>query len=312
MAHEPKWIDAKPDEPVTQVAARTLKSRLASVQQYLPLAAMRYQEDIEYVHQLRVCARRAEAALEMYGDLLPEWRAAWVARQLRRIRKATNEARDDDVFARRLSEDKAPGATRLLKRVRKHRVEAQKSVRNVHVLMTKKNGRFDRRVAKLLKRVRLRGKRRKQKEPTYRAWAKEHLRDILADFYDSAQSELNSTEQLHRFRIVGKKLRYAMELLSAAFDSDLRKNAYPLLETLQERLGIINDHASAIIRIEHWMTESEDGKRAVYLGELLTSEKHQLEEASRRFSAWWTAKRRGEMSAALDRALRQKAAQKST
>jgi len=303
VAHKSKWISAQGDEPVTEVAVRALRSRLEPVQEYLPLAANQHEEDIEYIHQLRVWTRRADAAIEMYRELLPEWRAAWIEEQLGRIRKATNAARDADVFARRLEDDQAPGAARLLKHVLEQRTEVQQRVLEVYERLTKKKGRFGRRVEKLLKRVRLRGKRQKSQEPTYRAWAENHLRPVLDEFFELAAGDLNDTDSLHQFRIVGKKLRYAMELLSAAFDSELRRNAYPLLETLQDRLGKVNDHASALVRIQHWIEESDDSKKAKYLGEMLQSEQDALQQSRRQFSAWWTAERRHEMRGAFDDAL---------
>ena len=300
MAHAPKWISAAGDERITVVAVQSLKSRLEPVQRFLPLAALKYEEDVEYVHQLRVWTRRADAAIEMYRELLPEWRAAWIQEQLGRIRKATNEARDDDVFALRLEKDKAPAAAKLLKRVREHRAQAQWPVLEVYERLTKKKGRFDRRVDKLLKRVRLRGKRQKQNEPTYRVWAEGHLRPILDDFFEMAESDLHSTERLHQFRIVGKNLRYAMELLSAAFSSDLRKNVYPLIEMLQSQLGQVNDHASAAERIHRWISENKDPDRANYLGEILKSEQNKLKESRSEFAQWWTPKQRKQLRAAFD------------
>jgi CHAD domain-containing protein len=298
-----KWISANSDDPVTEVAAQSLKSRLRPVQEYLPLAAKNHEDDVEYVHHLRVWTRRADAAIEMYRDLLPDWRAAWIEKQLGRIRKATNDARDNDVLAMRLAEDKAPAAAKLLKRVRAQRVEDQQAVRAVYKRMIRDDGRFDRRVEKLLKRVRLRGKRSKSQVPTYRAWAVEHLRPILDDFFETAESDLNDTESLHQFRIVGKKLRYAMELLSAAFGSELRSKAYPLLETLQDQLGEVNDHASALVRLGHWIEETKDSDRAKYLSELLKSEQGQLKESRRRFSAWWSADKRAELREVFEQVL---------
>jgi CHAD domain-containing protein len=269
----------------------------------LPLAATKHEADIEYVHQLRVWTRRAAAAIEMYRELLPKWRAAWMEKQLGRIRQATNDARDDDVFALRLSDDETSAAAALRKRVGEHRTESQNAVREVYERLTKKKGRFDRRVTKLLKRVRVRGKQGKSKVPTYRDWASDHLRPILAEFFEMADGDLQNTDHLHQFRIAGKKLRYAMELLSAAFDSDLQTNAYPLFETLQDQLGKVNDHASALARIDHWIEENEDAERTKALEEMLTKEQSQLEESRHQFSAWWTAERRHQMRDAFDRAL---------
>lgn len=311
MAHAAKWINAKGDEPVTEVAVRTLKTRLEMVQQYLAKAAIKYEDDDEYVHQLRVWSRRADAAIEMYRELMPEWRVAWIQKQLMRIRKATNDARDDDVFAERLAEDKTPDTDGLLKRVVEHRVEAQQEVLRIYERMTKRKGRFGRRVEKLLKRVRLRDKHRKSK-PTYRAWAKGHLRPILDEFFEMAEGDLTDTERLHQFRIMGKNLRYAMELLSAAFCSQLRNKAYPPLETLQDQLGRVNDHVSPLIRIGHWIEENDDEERAKYLVEMLKSEQDQLKESCRSFAAWWSAERRDRLREVFEEVLGDSSAARKT
>jgi hypothetical protein len=58
-----KWVPiVAPEEGVREVASGTLAARLATVQHYLPLAAEKSDEDVEYVHQLRVWTRRAAAA----------------------------------------------------------------------------------------------------------------------------------------------------------------------------------------------------------------------------------------------------------
>lgn len=301
LAHAAKWINAKRTEPVTEVAVRSLKSRLELVQQLLPLAATKHRESIEYVHHLRVASRRAEATLEMYRELLPPWRATWIQKQLGRIRRATNDARDDDVLALRLSKDNSSPAAELLKLVCEHRDHAQQAVMDVYERMTRKQGRFDRRVKKLLQRVHIRGKQRKSKEPSFHIWAQGHLRPILDDFFETAQGDLNATDRLHQFRIAGKKLRYALELLSASFDSSLREVAYPLLEALQDKLGRINDHASASNRLERWLSETDDAERGKYLSEMLHSERQQLLESQQRFFAWWSVERQIELRRAFER-----------
>ncbi len=303
VSHAPKWISAAGNEPVTKVAVQTLRSRLEAVQEYLPLAALSHEESVEYVHQLRVASRRAEAAMEMYRELLPEWRAAWVEEQLGRIRKHSNDARDDDVLVRRLEAVDASAAGKLLQHVRVHRVESQRPILKVYENLTKKNGRFGRRVEKLLSRVRLRGKGRKSKEPTYREWADSHLRPILDAFYTTSESDLADTADLHQFRILGKKLRYAMELLSAAFGSELRRTAYPLLEKLQDELGKVNDHAAAIERIRLMIEKDQGTSRGEYLKEMLKGERAQLQASRQRFNGWWSAKRRDQIREAFEKAM---------
>ncbi len=300
VAHAPRWINADGDTRVSEVAIRSLQARLEPVQEFLPLAALKHDESIEYVHQLRVWTRRADAALDMYRELLPQWRAAWIEKQLARIRRATNDARDDDVLIRRLTNDQTPAAATLLNRVRQHRAEAQKSVMEVHERLTKKK-RLDRRVEKLLQRVRLRGKRGKLNEPTFRRWAADHFRPILDEFFKAGTGDLVDTDRLHQFRILGKKLRYAMELLSAAFDAELRDSAYPLLEMLQNQLGQVNDHASALDRLCRWVEESEDAESTTYLCEMAEFERQQLNDSRQRFSMWWSVEQQSQLRDAFER-----------
>jgi len=94
-----KWIKVdSPDEPVLAVARRTLRGRLRWLWHCLPLAALQPEEDVEYVHQLRIATRRAEAALETFAPYLPGRRARWLSKKLRQVRRAAGDARDLDVL----------------------------------------------------------------------------------------------------------------------------------------------------------------------------------------------------------------------
>ncbi len=103
MRRKGKWISVEsPDQPVTDVARQALDKRLSTVWRCLPLAAHKADDDIEYVHQLRVASRRAMAAIEIFESFLPKHRAAWFKRQLKRVRNAAGDARDFDVLAARM------------------------------------------------------------------------------------------------------------------------------------------------------------------------------------------------------------------
>src|SRR4051812_15089072 len=113
----PKWLpDVSPDDRAVDVAARALAGRLDAVRRYLKRAA-RSAEPGD-VHQLRVWARRADAALALYADLLPPRRVKWLVKWLKRLRRAAGRVRDSDVFALRVSEPGggAPGRLRADRR----------------------------------------------------------------------------------------------------------------------------------------------------------------------------------------------------
>ena len=82
MVKYTKWIEAAGDELIAEVAVRSLQSRLEPVQDYVVLAANKADEDIEYVHQMRVWSRRAMAAFSVFRRLLPKRRRRWMKEQL--------------------------------------------------------------------------------------------------------------------------------------------------------------------------------------------------------------------------------------
>ena len=54
-------------------------------------------------------------------------------------------------------------------------------------------------------------------------------------------SDLDDYENLHQVRIVGKRLRYAMELFATCFTAPFKDDIYPRIEAMQEILGLAND-----------------------------------------------------------------------
>jgi CHAD domain-containing protein len=303
-AYLDKWIPGtSADDPVPEVACRTLQARLAAVQHYLPLAAVKAGEDVEYVHRLRVFTRRAAAALRLYAPLVPRDRAHWVERQLRRIRHAANDARDYDVLAQRW----AARGERLLAHVQERRAKAQELIVAIHQRVQR--GRcLARRIAGLLRRVRPRGKNKaKLKKACFGAWARARLRRRVEKFFRVAPVDCFDVAALHRFRIRGKELRYAMEMLGGAFPPELREKLYPIIEALQDKLGAINDHATALARLCDRLREAEDPEERSHLRRVRDRERVCLEQTCRAFRAWWTPARREALRAGFKAVLAWKA-----
>jgi CHAD domain-containing protein len=289
-ARPEKWIHGiTADDETCKVARRTLWARLSAVLHYLPLAAEKAGEDVEHVHELRVYTRRATAALRLYADLLPRRRAAWLSRRLKKIRRAANDARDYDVLAQRLAREPSdPQAGMFLDDVRRRRGEAQEAIVAIHERL-RRGHRFERRIDNLQERVRPRGKHkaRLRREPFGR-WATAHLRPALDAFLRAAPLDGAEVRTLHQFRIRTKQLRYVMELLAGAFPLEFRDRLYPTVEALQDRLGEINDHATALARLRRRLEEAGDGVEADRLRALLEKEEKHFEQACDAFREWWT------------------------
>jgi CHAD domain-containing protein len=291
MARKGKWVEIKSsDEPLADVARRTLADRLRLVWRYLQRSHDGSPSDVENVHQLRVSTRRAVAAMEVFENLLPPRRAEWMTKQLKRVRQAAGNARDLDVMLdrfRHLAEHEVDGPYGAMVhwlKVRRHR--AQDPVDTAFEKLERKH--FQRRFEGLAKRVRLRNKNDRFNEPSIADGARSRLALVVADFFQAGDADFTEYAVLHAFRIAGKRLRYAMEIFAAAFPASFRDDLYPLVAALQERLGEVGDHATAHEQFSAWLTEDElDSQSRVAIESLVGEEQRALEAKCREFVDWW-------------------------
>jgi CHAD domain-containing protein len=262
------------------------------------LAAQKASQDIEHVHQLRVSVRRAKAAMELYGDLLPSKKAKSLNQMLRRLRKAAGEARDLDVLIERLSAHASEESSLrpLLKEMKAYRKAAQKPLKRSYK-RAKQEG-FRKQSRKLLKSIRYAGI-----EPVFVDFARMAFQPMVDDFFQAGAADLTSVNALHQMRISGKQMRYAIELLAGAFGRAFRDDLYPVFGEIQEQLGAINDHATAITLFNSWSERSDQDRRRIALGELVLHERLQLQECRAKFLDWWTDDRAAELAAKVNAAL---------
>lgn len=305
MVRKHKWLDGvRSDDPVSDAARHALEQRLDLVWHYVVRAADRRPEP-EDVHQLRVAARRAVAAFDAYAELLPPRRFEWFQKQLRKIRKAANDARDLDVMLVRLgdrAESESPQVWKpLIKRIKRLRDEAHEPIVAIYKQLHRRD--WEHRVEQLVDRVGWRDESRP--EPSFAEAARLQLEQLAAPFFAAARSDWQSIDDLHAFRIAGKRLRYGIELF-ASLSPMLRSEVYPHMEQLQERLGEINDHAAAVVCYTQWLEAWSDEPLAPAVQMLQEEERAALGVCRASFVAWWTTAQADELQqqfhAALGRA----------
>jgi CHAD domain-containing protein len=250
---------------------------------FLRLAANHADETPEHVHQLRVYTRRSLAALSMYSEVLALDEAKWFRKWLRRIRKAAGEARDLDVFLQRHEKETGRDHRKFLSQLRKRRRKAQRPIGKLNRQLIS-SGRFETRTDRLLASI-ARGSR--SAEQSLDRWVQSKLTGVCTKFFEAIPERPDNLKALHRFRVRGKELRYAMELSVSLFPPEFRTSLYPLVTQLQNRLGEINDHATAHQRLTTWSSESKNQRKADYLRRLMTREQEQLEESIELFTKWW-------------------------
>lgn len=298
-----KWIaDCAPEESISSVARRAVDARLATFWHYLPLAARQPDDDPEYVHQLRVAARRAVAALDTFSEVLPPKRRRNMRRKLRRARRAAGAARDLDVLLERFEQadtETHDDRAVLLRLIRSRRQQAQPAL--VELYKHLKRRRFPRRIRRLVSRARWRDKH--LPEPTYGDTARSSLRALVEETFRDAPEHSASTEALHAFRIQLKRLRYAMELFAGAFPPELRREIYPQIAHLQQLLGNLNDRAAFIERLETWRTEEEAEETRQAIERQLVNERAALNLERTRLEAQWKEHDLPQLRWRLDRLL---------
>jgi CHAD domain-containing protein len=292
--HDGKWIEGlEAAMPVPDAARHVLTVRLDVVRHALPLALHQADEDPEYVHQLRVATRRANAAVRIFDACLPEKAASLARKTLRAIRRAAGEARDWDVFhdylsnwAPKQSPARRPGVDFLLGYAMAQRDTAQQRLLEA---ASDYPPDFDRFVAETVAAV-----ERPQDRSLRRLvdLARTLLGQLLNDLDAAVARDLDVYENLHQVRIAGKGLRYAMEVVAACFPEQFRSQVYPAVEEMQEILGRANDSRVAAGRLE----ALRDSIRAGWPGEwkrvragveaLLRHHRQQLSPERERFAAW--------------------------
>ena len=284
-----KWIaGVRPDDLASEAGRQALERRLELVAHYLTRAADQRPE-AEDIHQLRVASRRAEAALDAYGELLDPVEAPWFAKKLRQVRKAAGDARELDVLCDKLNE-RARQATdgqwkSLVKRVRRLRDDAHQPIRAIERKLHRR--RFHRRIDDFIDSVEWRDATRE--EITFAALAREQLERVMQPFLVDAKGTFPDVDALHAFRIHGKSVRYAIEIFASAFGPELRAEVYKLIEELQAKLGEINDHVTALARYLEWGASWDDTSVRELIETLIQEEKSQLDYARREFHAWWNS-----------------------
>ena len=293
-----KWfVTVSPDRAISRAARRALRPRFKALRHYLVLAAERAEDDVEHVHQLRVAVRRAVAAVRLFQDLLPG-RRRWLKKQCQLIRRAAGPARDLDVLSAWLTDiavpaDFEPARAACLAHVAELRRAAQPELCRRHAKLPDK---------KLRRRMRslLRSLRRSPEAnghavnlevgPTFAEDAPRRLEPIAIDFLAAAETDCSDLAHLHQLRIQGKRLRYALEALAGAFPSEPFQNLYASVRELQERLGEINDRATAQRYLEEWSGEDRPAQ-APFVQTVKQQNADALEAARQACAAWWTAER---------------------
>ncbi len=288
-----KWAEkCDPELPAREFARLVLAERLEVVKALLPRAAHHHEEDIEHVHQLRVGCRRASAALRAFTPLMSE-KPRKLKNWLSRIRDAAGPARDIDVLLARFAGEEADAVTEYaIARLTEERGKVQGLL--VKVAKQATSGKLDRAVSETLS---LLDKKKKSKAPQLGKYGHNALCLAYTPFARLVHLENPTADELHQFRIAGKRLRYSVEIFHGLFPDQLREEIYPLIEILQEQLGETNDHATAQQLYQTWLAEMRADELAAEVAGRVIAEHKAMLRLRAQFMRWWSAKRIAQVEA---------------
>ncbi len=223
-----------------------LAGRLEALSEALAKNAARVLEknDPEAVHDLRVATRRLRAALELGAEVSGRKKAERLRKELRRLGRALGELREADVNAAMLRELTIP-PTASLETAREALLaaaiaEARRLRRRVQRSLKKADA------PRLVQDIRSYAKSLRGSRPDAApaaAFGREQIeRRRVPVLSACAQSRRSPTPQnLHLLRIAAKKFRYAVDLLSLAFEPRQRSRIRARLKSFQDLLGRYHD-----------------------------------------------------------------------
>ncbi len=291
-----KWIsELKATTPIAVAARHVLTVRLEVVRDYLPLVLQQADNDPEHVHQLRVATRRARAALDIFACCLPPRIFKTGRKRLRSIRQVAGEARDWDVFLASLTQwtrehgKKLSGGLDCL-------VGYAVSRREAAQLQLEAAGKdypfaFERFLAETVAAVHKPGDARQR---VLLDLALPRLTGLLNELDEAVRLDLTNYAHLHDIRIVGKRLRYAMEVFGDCFAPAFKAELYPAVEEIQEILGNANDSYVACARLAalsatlQAVVPAEWKRYRAALEGLLHYHRTRLPQERQRFLDWWS------------------------
>jgi putative phosphoesterase len=230
------------------LGAETLLSRIKELENQIDGA--KKNDDIEYVHKLRVASRRVRAALSIFEECLPTKLTKKWKKTVKNLTSFSGAARDVDIqiaFLENYSthEDSraAPGSEWLIELQKARRAVMQSDV--IKVLESLEGSKILDDVSDSCRTIRGSedGENSSIKTPSTYEKAHDHLVTRLDELLALGQfvHDEGAVAKHHELRIATKRLRYIMEIFSPIYRNGLR-DQISLMKQFQDVLGEMHDY----------------------------------------------------------------------
>lgn len=231
------------------------------------------------LHELRIACRRAEAALRLCREVADSRACRWLHKHLRTLRRACNDARDCDVLFAWIKRHDATAAKHWGRELQAQRQALQPLIVKLAARLTEDRS-LNRHSKSALRRLRDCERSGRVASAFGRRLFSEVHRFVL-----SLPVDREDSAALHQLRIIGKRLRYASEIVTEVWPdielAELREH----VQTLQKRLGAIHDQQVGQQRLQK-LYGKQSGRS---IGALLQRSRDTCVREQRRFWRWWRA-----------------------
>ena len=235
----PEVADGHPQEWLAEV----LRIRFEEVLQFLDAALD--PSGVDAVHDIRVAIRRLRSILRDFGSVVDKRPLAELTKALKKLGSELGRVRDIDVLIEELEEleKKADGKYKegiclIIDEMRERRAREGKELTNsiTGEFVLELRSRFTASIESALR------QRRQFEFENVRDEGSRTIRKCLDEFKELSDAFYRpySVKKLHRLRIAGKHLRYAIELFQPQFGDTLKPFAEGM-KRMQSHLGEIHD-----------------------------------------------------------------------
>ena len=230
----------------------------------------------------------AGTSITSHADIVGDYNSAYTVKSTSRTERAPAPPRDSTMtieakWLGACKPDQKPGLDFLLGYGHARRALAQEELQHLGPMTTE----FPDLARNILAKI----DEWRPREPL-RARATPLLAELTKELKVAAEGDLTAYERLHEVRILGKQLRYAMELFAVCFNDAFREKQYPAIVEMQDILGRANDSHVAVGRllaIKSLLEKSRPAEWArckVGIESVLRFHRRRLPEARRQFISW--------------------------
>ena len=188
--------------------------------------------------------------------------------------------------------EQSAGNPHLAEELKKQREKALRPLTKLHKQLVKSNE-FDKRQRRLLENM-------DQPQTRLGDWGTRRVGNQAAALVALGERKLSAQDAAHEFRIAAKELRYVLEIVGSALPLAAVK-VYLLLGDLQQRIGVICDHAAAERMYQELLAKVSSSHRQPL--RIATSKaKKERAKTHQAFLRWWTPRRRAAFRESLAKA----------